>query len=91
VDPLSIILRLCLALAVIGTEILSFFLIVRLLVMRLKSRWLQTVNDAGQPLVDPALGVLDRGLPSGRVLRGTPRIYLALLVLAILRLLFVSI
>jgi len=90
-DPLSIIFRLCLALAVIGTEILSFFLIVRLLQRRLKSRWLQTVNAAGQPLLDPALEVLDRGLPSGRRLRGTARICLGLLVLALMRLALVSI
>jgi len=84
-DPISILLAMVLSISVIGTEVLMFFLVFRALSRVFRSRLVETLNDAGKPLVDPMLAFVGGRLSTVKKLREPPLLALSLLSVSILR------
>ena len=77
-------------LAVIGLDIMGFFLVIRVLVLRWPTRPLLAVNRVGEPVTDPLVEAVVRALPghwmAGEGRRTRVATAAALLVLALCRL-----
>lgn len=50
-------------LAVVGIDVLSFFIVIRLLVQRWPKHLFLRFDQVGRPIVDPLLASVDRAIP----------------------------
>ena len=92
---MHILQALCVAvagLALIGLDIVSFFVVIRFITLRWRLRPLLAFDQVGQPLVDPLVAAVQRAIPVGWLglepRRAQRTAAAALLVVAICRLAF---